>query len=107
MASAYLAKRRTFPKSGARLHAVGCPGMNRYETITIGIESEDIIVFYTDGLVEAESRVGEFYGEQHVETVFGTEDADEILETILGNLIAFRDNASVSDDVTVVMMVVE
>lgn len=105
-------------RNGARLPIqvpgcmpLGVRGVNRYETTIMGIESGDIIVFYTDGLVEAENPAGEFYGEHRVQAVLeglkGTEGADEILETILGNLIVFRDNAPVSDDVTVVVMVVE
>jgi serine phosphatase RsbU (regulator of sigma subunit) len=84
---------------------------NSYESTSIQIQPGDIIVCFTDGLIEAENEAEELYGEEGLERVLrrldGRLTANEILDEIVGNLWAFRGNALAEDDVTIVVMVVD
>lgn len=90
---------------------MGIRSPNRYEATSIPIQPGDVIVFYTDRLIETENEAGAFYGEEGLERVLrrldGALTANDILEEIQGDLIAFRGDAPASDDVTIVVMVVE
>jgi len=88
---------------GIRLHS-------RYESISLQLQPKDIIVSFTDGLIEAQNEAEAFYGEERLEGMLrrldATFDAAQILKAISEDLNTFRGNAPVSDDVTIVVLVV-
>jgi len=77
------------------------------EQKVIKLKKEDILVLYTDGLVEARNLKYEDYGEERLEQTlielhgFG---ADEILSKLYKHLKMFTKEVSRHDDVTVVVL---
>ncbi len=74
---------------------------------TVDIAPENILLLYTDGLIEAENEVGQPFGlgrlsdfvQAHAEC-----RADELLDDSLAQLSAFTGNAPPADDITVVIL---
>jgi serine phosphatase RsbU (regulator of sigma subunit)/CheY-like chemotaxis protein len=67
----------------------------------------DVLLFYTDGVTEAQDRSGRFYGEQRLQEVLRSHSnrtANEILESILADLNDFLGGASQQDDVTLIVL---
>ena len=85
---------------------LGCFGFAEFETETIELESGDKILFYTDGLTEAEFEAeGEFYGEERLEQVFKKNSnlpADELCKKIREDLFGFCGTNQQKDDITIV-----
>ena len=85
---------------------LGCFGFAEFETETIELESGDKILFYTDGLTEAEFEAeGEFYGEERLEQVFRKNSnlpADELCRKIREDLFGFCGTNQQKDDITIV-----
>ena len=85
---------------------LGCFGFAEFETETIELESGNKILFYTDGLTEAEFEAeGEFYGEERLEQVFKKNSnlpADELCKKIREDLFGFCGTNQQKDDITIV-----
>ncbi|MCS5613724.1 MAG: serine/threonine-protein phosphatase, partial [Candidatus Poribacteria bacterium] len=85
---------------------LGCFGFAEFETETIELESGNKILFYTDGLTEAEFEAeGEFYGEERLEQVFKKNSnlpADELCRKIREDLFGFCGTNQQKDDITIV-----
>ncbi|MEC8892852.1 MAG: fused response regulator/phosphatase [Candidatus Poribacteria bacterium] len=85
---------------------LGCFGFAEFETETIELESGNKILFYTDGLTEAEfEAAGEFYGEERLEQVFKKNSnlpADELCKKIREDLFGFCGTNQQKDDITIV-----
>lgn len=68
----------------------------------------DVLVLYTDGIIEARSMTGEFYGVERLHAVLartgGT--ARQVLEAVLADLDKFVEDAPQADDQTVVCVAV-
>ena len=68
----------------------------------------DVLVLYTDGIIEARSMTGEFYGVERLHALLertrGT--ARQVLEAVLGDLDKFVEDAPQADDQTVVCVAV-
>jgi serine phosphatase RsbU (regulator of sigma subunit) len=81
-----------------------------YRSATTMLGSDDILVFYTDGVTEARNGEEEEYGETRLlETVASCVDrtADAILGSILDSVIRFSGSETQSDDLTLVVMKVK
>ncbi len=80
---------------------------NSLEEIEIKPESGDILIFYTDGVVEAMNGFLQEYGEERFMNVI-TRSADKpaktIQESILENISAFVDSSPSHDDLTLIVM---
>ena len=64
----------------------------RYEQAKVEVSAGDILVMYSDGLVEAANSRGEEYGEGRLREVLATvneKSADDICRAILNSLAAF------------------
>ncbi|MCH8495253.1 MAG: SpoIIE family protein phosphatase [Balneolales bacterium] len=82
------------------------PTMMKYQTGTIALECDDVIVMYTDGVSEALSETEEEYGEERLNECVKNNvslDADGILYAILEDVKEFTNN-QYSDDITVVVL---
>ncbi len=86
-------------------------GMTRnvtYSDWELELQSGDIVIFYTDGIIEAENEAEEMYEserlEQAVTQVDSTMNAEEIIEAILGDVADFVGSAEQYDDITVVVV---
>ena len=82
--------------------ALGLFRDSKYPTCERSIETEDLLVFYTDGLVEEEDPVGDIFSEERLaETIakLGTLPPKELLAKVLDELRRFSGHADFSDDV--------
>lgn len=99
--------------SGAieRLQAGGLPfGIDpaaRYESGSTKLERNDLLLIFTDGLVEAVNTAGEEYGEERMlymlQTVPG-ESAGETIRHLLQNVEEFVGRARQHDDITLLVL---
>ncbi len=94
----------------SRLH-VGGPVLGvlpdaRYEQAQLDISPGDLLVMYSDGLVEATNSRGEEYGEDRLRELLPSvneKSAEDIRRAILASLAAFADGAELRDDLTIVV----
>ncbi|MGC1451996.1 MAG: PP2C family protein-serine/threonine phosphatase [Candidatus Sulfotelmatobacter sp.] len=94
----------------SRLH-VGGPVLGvlpdaRYEQAKLQISPGDLLVMYSDGLVEAINSHGEEFGEGRLRELLATlteKSADDIRRAILASLAAFSGSAELRDDLTIVV----
>jgi hypothetical protein len=78
----------------------------RYEHARVDVSSGDILVMYSDGLVEAANSRGEEYGEDRLRQVLATvtgSSADAVRRAILDSLAAFSGASELRDDLTIVV----
>ncbi len=77
-----------------------------YEQAKVEVSAGDILVMYSDGLVEAANSCDEEYGEDRLREVLATvieESAGEIRQAILKSLAAFTGAEKLRDDLTIVV----
>ena len=80
---------------------------SNYESEAISLRRGDVLVLYTDGAVEAENPAGEQYSAERLARIVGLhpeQRAEELIETIYGSVIQFRETASLTDDLTLVVL---
>ena len=87
--------------------AVGLFDDCQYEEETVGLKANDLLVLYTDGVVEAEDPQGEQFGEEKLldlirKNAFLT--SDDIQKLILDEVDSFAKGLEQRDDITVVVM---
>jgi serine phosphatase RsbU (regulator of sigma subunit) len=79
----------------------------RFEADTRPLAAGDLLVLYTDGLVEARDDAGLEYGQDRLLSALDRAGEDarpaEIREAVLGDLALFRGGAESEDDVTLVV----
>jgi len=88
----------------------GLFGDPHYEQETIQLGSGDLIVFYTDGVVEAENPKGEQFEENRLEELIRSNaflTADDIRSLILEEVTDWVRGQEQRDDITVVTLKVE
>ena len=72
------------------------------------LEAGDIVIFYTDGIIEAENGAGEMYGAERLEQVVAHIDpamnAGEIIKAIQQDITGFAETAEQYDDMTIVVV---
>lgn len=68
----------------------------------------DVLMLYTDGIIEARSMSGEFYGQERLQQAVGRcpGGARATLEAVLGDVDRFVEDAPQADDQTVVCLAV-
>ena len=74
---------------------------------TTQLEAGDVLVVYTDGVVEAKNRQGEFLGEERFQEVIREHvhlDPEGLVEAIFRHLKVWAEGADQSDDITVVVL---
>lgn len=78
-----------------------------YKNDRISLCHGDVLVLYTDGVVEAESPTGEEYSAARLATIVSShlqESADQLIESIYASVIQFRGAAPQADDMTLVTL---
>jgi len=79
-----------------------------YADSALELQAGDLVIFYTDGLIEAENKTDEMYGterlEQLITRINSTMNGEEIIETILQDVADFVGGAEQYDDMTVVVV---
>lgn len=74
----------------------------KYCSDSIRLQFEDRLFLYTDGLVEAKNRLGQFYGEGRLFELLLKKtnlSPDEFLETLLYDLHEFQNGRNAEDDI--------
>ncbi|NLX08457.1 MAG: SpoIIE family protein phosphatase [Chloroflexi bacterium] len=92
------------PRGG---HPLGWFAELPVQAVSIQLEPGDVLIFYTDGLTEAENIYGEPYGDERlVEVVRAAAQlpAADILKHILSSVSAFMGAAPPFDDTTLVVL---
>jgi len=92
------------PRGG---RAIGWFPDNPLNEIQIQLNAGDIIVYYTDGLTEAENPRQEPYGEERLAGVIkqnATQSAEELLATIIADVDEFADGEPPFDDMTIMVV---
>lgn len=82
------------------------PG-NVFEAVELQLDPGDLIVYYTDGLTEAENPVGEPYGEDRLSEAVkrvANQTAIEIRDYILNDVDVFCDGNPPFDDITMLVV---
>jgi sigma-B regulation protein RsbU (phosphoserine phosphatase) len=82
----------------------------RYQEKRVSLRQGDILVFYTDGMVEAVNDKGELYGFERFSTSIeeGRElRADELLEKLIKDIMLFVGKVEQHDDLTAVVVKVD
>jgi phosphoserine phosphatase RsbU/P len=78
-----------------------------YDQETLTLEPGDLLVMFSDGVIEAFNAAGEEFGEERLRTCL---DADpqrspaELLERLLSSVRSFASGASQYDDVTALVL---
>ena len=80
----------------------------KYPDCELGLQTGDIVIFYSDGIIEAENETEEMYGtERLMKLVAGIDsaaNAEEVIEAILRDVAHFAGNAEQYDDMTIVVV---
>ena len=86
---------------------LGIPADGHYESAEIKLGSGDLLVIFTDGLVEAEDAAGEEFGEARVFATLNTPprpDAAATLQALMAEVDRFVGMARQHDDVTCLVL---
>jgi sigma-B regulation protein RsbU (phosphoserine phosphatase) len=86
---------------------VGIAGAEQYATSTAMLRRGDTLVLYTDGVTEAQSGAGELYGAERLADVLRGNAAQPprpLAAAVLRDVVAFRGDAAVDDDVTLMIL---
>jgi sigma-B regulation protein RsbU (phosphoserine phosphatase) len=96
------------------LKSVGMPigifADSRFPSRTFQLETDDVLVAYTDGITEAQSREGKFWGEKGLEAVLRSSShktTEEIMQAILDEVSVFVNGQGQHDDMTLVVVRVQ
>lgn len=95
----------TFMPRGGR--ALGWFPANPLEGRQVQLQPGDVIVYYTDGLTDAENPRGDFFGEERLAQAIlaaGGGSADEIMEHLMQSVSMFCEGNPPFDDFTVVVV---
>jgi len=105
----YSARTGRFAEIGAGAPPLGTALDARFELRSCPLLPRDLLVFYTDGLVEARNAQGQDYGDARVQRAVaraagtGSASAREIRDAILGDLSNFKGDEEQGDDITLVV----
>lgn len=78
-----------------------------YEAQRIVMNSGDLLVIYTDGVIDTRNRAGEEYGESRLRSIVVKNrylSASELKETVIKDISAFSEGAESQDDQTLVVL---
>ena len=89
-----------------RGNRLGDDPTSKYETKTTELVAGDVLVWYTDGIVECENAAGEEYGEKRFRASVrkaAALDAREMRDAVIGDATAYFGDAARKDDITMVV----
>ena len=87
---------------------LGMMASMQYSDWELELKPGDMVVFYTDGIIEAENEAEEMYGTERllnlVTSIGPAASAEDVIEAILKDVSQFVGNAEQYDDMTVVVL---
>ncbi|HEV7787006.1 MAG TPA: PP2C family protein-serine/threonine phosphatase, partial [Thermoanaerobaculia bacterium] len=100
---------RCFDEIGRGAPPLGTFLQADYTEERLPVAAGDLLVFYTDGLVEARNAQGQDYGDARLQRAVaraatGSRTAREVRDSILSDLSNFRGDEEQADDITVVVV---
>jgi phosphoserine phosphatase RsbU/P len=102
-----LKKEHFQPLNGANGPRLGQSPESRFLKESMSLNNCDTILFYTDGLTEAENAEGSRWGERRLIKsllIHGQGTPQEVVDGVLGEFKEFTESRPKSDDITVVAM---
>ncbi|HHW00676.1 MAG TPA: SpoIIE family protein phosphatase [Clostridiaceae bacterium] len=78
-----------------------------YENMEITLEEGDKLLFYTDGLIEADNFAVEKYSDEHLKEILkenSRKSASELSEAIIKDMFNFTNPGNLTDDITFFIM---
>ena len=85
---------------------VGAFPFARYEEVTVPLEHGDLLVAYTDGIVEPENAYGEMFGEDRLKELllkYARSDSSEIIARTMEAVNQWTGSSELQDDMTMVV----
>ncbi len=105
------ARTRTLSEVGKGALPLGTMLDRRYEQETVPLESGDLLILYTDGLLEARSHLGREFGDERLKRTAGRilavspqASARAVRDGILEDLSNFKGDVEQADDITLVVV---
>jgi PAS domain S-box-containing protein len=89
---------------------MGVRGHVTFEEKQVQLQSGDVLLFYTDGVTEADNGRGELFSTERLCNLILAHHQDspqDIIDTIILNVAAFSSTIPMEDDVTMVVMKIE
>jgi serine phosphatase RsbU (regulator of sigma subunit) len=89
-----------------RGNRLGDDRASKYDAKTTELVAGDVLVWYTDGIVECESEAGEEYGEKRFRASVrraAALDAGEMRDAIVGDAGNYFGNTARKDDITMIV----
>jgi sigma-B regulation protein RsbU (phosphoserine phosphatase) len=78
-----------------------------YDELTVATEPEDVIVFVSDGILDAENAEGEMYGQERLAGILCShreQTAREIADAVLADVSRFQGERERFDDETIIVL---
>ena len=85
---------------------LGSSDQSKFQAKTQAFEPGDLLICYTDGLIEAPNATGDQFGDRRVRQTVQrcyTRNVEEICENLLGEVSRFVGSAELEDDQTLVV----
>ncbi len=85
---------------------VGIDPLSVYHEKSLVVSSGDVIVMYTDGVNEAADERGERYGMDRLRDAIARvvgKSSGEIVDAVIGDVVAFAQPEAIKDDITVMV----
>jgi sigma-B regulation protein RsbU (phosphoserine phosphatase) len=86
---------------------VGAFPFSIYEEQEVKLRSGDLLVAYTDGIVEPENEYGEQFGENRLRDLLGryaNRESDEIIARVMESVEQWTNSSELQDDMTILMV---
>ena len=96
-----------YPASGL---PIGVEKHHRWKNNKIHLQSNDLIVFYTDGIIEAENKRGGFFGEKKLEECvlkYHFDSASDASKMIIQDITEHVEGAANRDDIALITLLKE
>ncbi len=103
----FRAKTGTLTRMDSSCPPIGLSPDEICELASAGLTGGDVLVFYTDGVTEAENRLGEEFGMERLSTTVrdgSSLSAEELTIEIFNNAADFCGEAGFNDDVTILVV---
>lgn len=102
----YLLRGNEFATMMIRGNRLGDVRESQYEAKTIDVAPGDVLIWYTDGIVECENRAGEEWGEKRFRAAVkraGGLDSAQMRDSIVAEALDFYADVPRKDDITMVV----
>lgn len=102
----YLLRGNEFATMMIRGNRLGDVRESQYEAKTIELTPGDVLIWYTDGIVECENRSGEEWGEKRFRAAAkraGGLDSSQMRDSIVAEALDFYGDVPRKDDITMVV----